>query len=69
MAHFLDNPRGLAFQVIDCRFAYEFKGGHIKGAININNPMELFSFFYGDRKRMTEFVKSNTIFIFHCEFS
>lgn len=24
--------------IIDCRFAYEFRGGHIKGAINISDP-------------------------------
>ena len=24
--------------IIDCRFGYEFRGGHIKGAINISDP-------------------------------
>ena len=24
--------------IVDCRFDYEFEGGHIDGAININNP-------------------------------
>eukprot|EP01016_Furgasonia_blochmanni_P008251 TRINITY_DN13326_c0_g1_i1.p1 TRINITY_DN13326_c0_g1~~TRINITY_DN13326_c0_g1_i1.p1 ORF type:complete len:280 (+),score=66.78 TRINITY_DN13326_c0_g1_i1:65-904(+) len=27
--------------IIDCRFTYEHKGGHIKGAINIRKPNEL----------------------------
>ena len=24
--------------VVDCRFDYEFRGGHIQDAVNINNP-------------------------------
>jgi predicted sulfurtransferase len=32
--------------IIDCRFDYEYKGGHIKEAINIDNPIELVNFLY-----------------------
>ena len=27
--------------IVDCWFDYEFEGGHIDGAININNPENL----------------------------
>ena len=27
--------------VVDCRFEYEYEGGHIKGALNISCPFRL----------------------------
>lgn len=27
--------------IVDCRFDYEYRGGHISGAINISDPQEL----------------------------
>lgn len=35
--------------VIDCRYKYEFDGGHVKGAININDPDVIKKLFF-DRK-------------------
>ena len=32
--------------VIDCRFDYEFEGGHIKNAINLNTPEALEEYFF-----------------------
>jgi M-phase inducer tyrosine phosphatase len=29
------------YLVIDCRFGYEFQGGHIKGALNFQDPETL----------------------------
>lgn len=65
-----------SFTVVDCRYPYEFEGGHIRGAKN----------FYTKEQIMKEFVNSKdgvnkpdasdpnaaskrTILIFHCEFS
>ena len=27
--------------VIDCRFRYEFEGGHVQGAYNVSTPQEV----------------------------
>ncbi|XP_039283379.1 M-phase inducer phosphatase [Nilaparvata lugens] len=62
------------YQIIDCRFPYEFDGGHIKGARNIYTKDQLEKELI---KCKPSFVNSsfsgfNTkrhIIIFHCEFS
>ncbi|EAY13192.1 Rhodanese-like domain containing protein [Trichomonas vaginalis G3] len=48
--------------IIDCRYDYEYQGGHIQGAVNINNPAQLSEAFFDDP------LPSATI-VFHCEFS
>lgn len=49
--------------IIDCRFEYEYKGGHIDGAINFNNKEELAS------KLFQQPLTQKTLLIFHCEYS
>ena len=49
--------------VIDCRFEYEYIGGHIEGAINFNNKEELASTLF------QEASAQKTLLIFHCEYS
>jgi M-phase inducer tyrosine phosphatase len=49
--------------IVDCRFEYEYKGGHIDGAIN-----------FCDKERLAEELfdqpsPPNTLLIFHCEYS
>lgn len=61
-----------SFKVVDCRYPYEFEGGHIRGAQNL----------YTQEQILTELVNSKTdtpklvsdepmrnIIVFHCEFS
>lgn len=61
-----------SFKVVDCRYPYEFEGGHIHSAQN----------FYTQEQILTELVNSKTespklvsdeiqrnIIVFHCEFS
>ena len=36
----------LPYFIIDCRFDYEFDGGHIKGAMNLNSPLKVEEFFF-----------------------
>ena len=48
--------------ILDFRYWYEFEGGCIKGALNIDSPQRFIPQFF-------EHPKKNTIIIFHCEFS
>lgn len=50
--------------VIDCRFEYEFNGGHIDSAVNFNDKQLLASELFGEHAPPT-----NTLLIFHCEYS
>ncbi|CAH6721388.1 putative M-phase inducer phosphatase [[Candida] jaroonii] len=52
--------------IIDCRFDYEFNGGHIKNAINISKQDELEELFINNVEPETNGKK---LLIFHCEFS
>lgn len=49
--------------IVDCRFEYEYEGGHIDGAINVNGKDELAS------KLFDPVSTSRTLLIFHCEYS
>jgi M-phase inducer tyrosine phosphatase len=49
--------------VVDCRFEYEYKGGHIEGAVNFNNKEELASQLFKCSS------PEKTIVVFHCEYS
>ncbi|KAL8968067.1 MAG: hypothetical protein Q9183_002639 [Haloplaca sp. 2 TL-2023] len=49
--------------IVDCRFEYEFEGGHIDGAINVNSKEELAT------KLFEPASSSRTLLIFHCEYS
>jgi rhodanese-related sulfurtransferase len=49
--------------VIDCRYSYEFAGGHIEGAISVNTPELVESILFKEPAR------EHRCIIFHCEFS
>ncbi|TAQ89631.1 hypothetical protein B7494_g2040 [Chlorociboria aeruginascens] len=49
--------------VVDCRFEYEFDGGHIDGAVNYNDKELLSS------QLFEQSVFGKTLLIFHCEYS
>jgi len=49
--------------VIDCRFEYEYNGGHIDGAVNFNDKDELATKLFQDPS------SQKAILIFHCEYS
>ncbi|CUM65432.1 uncharacterized protein PRCAT00003071001 [Priceomyces carsonii] len=51
--------------IVDCRFSYEFEGGHIDGAINISCQKELESKFL-ERSKIND---KKQLLVFHCEFS
>jgi M-phase inducer tyrosine phosphatase len=49
--------------IIDCRFEYEYEGGHINGAVNYNDKEALSSNLFDEEP------KPNTLLVFHCEYS
>ncbi|KAK4613373.1 M-phase inducer phosphatase [Fulvia fulva] len=49
--------------VVDCRFEYEYEGGHIDSAVNFNDKQQLAT------ELFCENVPANTLLIFHCEYS
>ena len=49
--------------IIDCRFEYEYEGGHIEGALNYTDKDSLAASLFD------EGIKPNTALIFHCEYS
>ncbi|KAI1717948.1 rhodanese-like domain-containing protein [Ditylenchus destructor] len=54
--------------LVDCRYPYEFNGGHIKLAINLYDVSELPEVFYPQQPAKFQKIKSKTP-IFYCEFS
>lgn len=49
--------------IVDCRFEYEYEGGHVVGAININCTEALDKVFFDMPKT------GRVLVIFHCEYS
>ena len=60
-AHLIDE-----FLVVDCRFHYEYQGGHITNAINMNSVLEVEKFLLSSS--FAQSCKKKAV-IFHCEFS
>ncbi|RWS24972.1 M-phase inducer phosphatase 1-B-like protein [Leptotrombidium deliense] len=61
------------YTIVDCRYPYEYEGGHIIGAKNIYSQDQILSEFFNDKVRdepkvVDKNAKRNVI-IFHCEFS
>ncbi|OHT04319.1 Rhodanese-like domain containing protein [Tritrichomonas foetus] len=48
--------------VIDCRYLYEYDGGHIPNAIHLDSPKDLTTRFFEKQVK-------RCVIIFHCEFS
>lgn len=56
-------PHYSAYYIVDCRFEYEFKGGHVNNALNISSREDLEQEFVHNERSLP------TLLIFHCEFS
>jgi M-phase inducer tyrosine phosphatase len=66
MIDILDGKYGQCYDrsvVIDCRFEYEYEGGHIEGAINVNDKDRLANQLFDSP------LPDKTLIIFHCEYS
>ncbi|XP_071416472.1 M-phase inducer phosphatase 1 [Pithys albifrons albifrons] len=53
--------------IIDCRYPYEYEGGHIKGAINLHMEEDVENFLL--KKPIEPAGNKRVIVVFHCEFS
>lgn len=63
--YYLTQPLSHSFDqivILDARFDYEYKGGHIEGAQSIRSRSDMIRVF-------EKFVGQNVCFVFHCEFS
>lgn len=56
-------PHYKSYHIIDCRFEYEYQGGHIKNAININSKDDI------EKQFLQKYIEMPALLIFHCEFS
>ncbi|XP_069715315.1 M-phase inducer phosphatase 1 [Phaenicophaeus curvirostris] len=53
--------------IIDCRYPYEYEGGHIKGAVNLHMEEDVENFLL--KKPIQPSENKRVIVVFHCEFS
>nr|XP_006121699.1 M-phase inducer phosphatase 3 isoform X7 [Pelodiscus sinensis] len=56
------------FYIVDCRYPYEYLGGHIKGALNFHRQEDVFQFFL-KKPLLPAVPQKRIILVFHCEFS
>ncbi|KAI5465167.1 Rhodanese-like domain-containing protein [Mariannaea sp. PMI_226] len=68
LAEILNGSRGslsAPMHIIDCRFQYEYDGGHINGALNYDDHAELVKWLFKNPKN----PRGGAMLIFHCEYS
>lgn len=64
-----------SYRIIDCRYPYEFEGGHIKGAKNLYTHEQILEEFLSaqqtelQQQQNADAGSKRNIIIFHCEFS
>lgn len=68
------NDKVASFKVIDCRYPYEYMGGHIRGAVNMFMQEQILNEFLSSKSDALINNDNNTtpkrnILVFHCEFS
>lgn len=54
--------------VIDCRYPYEFEGGHIRGALNLHQEDQVEDFLL-KKPIIPSSEEKRVVLVFHCEFS
>ena len=55
--------------IIDCRFPYEYHGGHIVGAVNLYTDSQIHDEFLKGKVQLESKTNDKIILIFYCEFS
>ncbi|KAL3158766.1 hypothetical protein ABBQ32_011494 [Trebouxia sp. C0010 RCD-2024] len=61
-----DSRTSVPVKIVDCRYPYEYEGGHIPGSINIANPDDGVALTFGSNATSQG---QNTAIILYCEFS
>ncbi|XP_078268843.1 cell division cycle 25 homolog d [Rhinoraja longicauda] len=56
------------YVIVDCRYPYEYEGGHIKGALNLYTDEQLVNTFF-PTPLWPGSARGRSVIIFHCEFS
>lgn len=52
------------FHIVDCRFPYEYKGGHVLGAVNVTSTAQIEELYLKSPR-----IGKKLVIVFHCEFS
>ena len=56
--------------IVDARYPYEFKAGHIRGALNLYTRESVVEeFLDSDKHKLPRDVNKRIVVVFHCEFS
>uniref|UniRef100_A0A336M1V0 protein-tyrosine-phosphatase n=1 Tax=Culicoides sonorensis TaxID=179676 RepID=A0A336M1V0_CULSO len=58
-----------SYKVIDCRYPYEYEGGHIRGALNLYMQDQILKVLMDSSCTPNNDSPKRNILIFHCEFS
>ncbi|KRZ71360.1 M-phase inducer phosphatase 1-B [Trichinella papuae] len=58
----------MQFDIIDCRYPFEYNGGHIRGAVNIFEQHQLVNYLFVDED-LPSVVNKKKLLVFYCEFS
>ncbi|CDW59549.1 M-phase inducer phosphatase [Trichuris trichiura] len=57
-----------SFLIIDCRYPYEYNGGHIRTAVNVHTAQD-FNHVFFDTGKVEHIKNGRNIIIFYCEYS
>ncbi|XP_048748059.2 M-phase inducer phosphatase 2-like [Ostrea edulis] len=58
-----------SYLIIDCRYPYEYEGGHVPGAINVHRPDGIKAILDQHQSMRNTAAEKRHILIFYCEFS
>jgi M-phase inducer phosphatase 2 len=58
-----------SYKIIDCRYPYEFEGGHIRGALNLYTHEQVLEELVTKKTESNATDGKRDILVFHCEFS
>lgn len=63
------DERVSSFKIIDCRYPYEYEGGHIAGALNLYTHEQILEELMKNPSGSSTDSNKRDILVFHCEFS